>query len=127
MHRRKLTAIMIDCDEATMEAGTRFWSQALGMPQAWPLAPDNPYVMFRGHVGSISVGMQRIGSPSRIHLDIESDNVDAEAQRLEDLGARRLEHIDDSLWIMEDPAGMPFCVTPPHGDGNLEDANVWND
>jgi|TARA_Y100000310_G_scaffold344701_1_gene458885 hypothetical protein len=116
---------MIDCTEDAIEAATQFWSQALGMPEMGSRGPDNPYVILRGRLDSVAVGTQRIGSASRLHFDIETDDVEAEAERLENLGARRVEYLD-SLWIMEDPAGMPFCVVSPHRDDSLENANVWN-
>ncbi len=124
MHRSRLVIIGIDCDESTMEAGTRFWSQALGMPEEPPANPDSPYVGFRGTVGPLSIEAQRIGGASRIHLDIESDDVEAEVQRLEELGARRKEFIRP-WWVMEDPAGMLFCVVPQVSK-SLNDANLWN-
>lgn len=124
MHRSKLSGILIDCDEESMEAATRFWSQALGMPEAAPRDPGSPYVNFKGRVDSMHVEMQKIGDASRVHLDIGSDDVEAEAERLVSLGARKKEFIH-TWWVMEDPAGMPSCVIPQVSDGSLNDANVW--
>ena len=125
MHRSKLSAILIDCDERTIGAGTRFWSQALGMPEVRSTDPGSTYINLQGSVDSISVGMQRIGSASRVHLDIESDEVEAEVRRLEGLGAHRKEFIE-TWWVMEDPAGMLFCVVPQGGEDSLDHANVWD-
>jgi predicted enzyme related to lactoylglutathione lyase len=52
---------------------------------------------------------------NRMHFDIETQNVDGEASRLESLGARRLEagvrSEHGSNWvIMADPEGNEFCV-----------------
>ena len=53
--------------------------------------------------------IQRVEHESRIHLDIETDDVDAEVVRLEQLGARRLERV--RTWVvMEAPTGQRFCV-----------------
>ncbi len=125
MHRSRLSAILIDCDEHTIEAGTRFWSQALGTPEVRSTDPGSPYVDLQGRVDSISVSTQRIGGASRVHLDIESDDVEAEVRRLEGLGAHRKEFIE-TWWVMEDPAGMPFCVVPQGGEDSLDEANVWD-
>ena len=73
--------------------------------------PCSPYVWFDGTVGGLEVGTQRIGDTSRIHLDIESEDVDAEVRRLKGLGARRKEFIE-RWWVMEDPSGQLFCVAP---------------
>jgi hypothetical protein len=44
-----------------------------------------------------------------VHLDIESDDVEAEVRRLESLGARRVEQVQ-TWWVMEAPTGQRFCV-----------------
>ena len=110
MHRSRLRMIIIDCSEDSFEAGTRFWGDALGMTTG-ESGSDPPYVWFDGTVGGLEVGTQRIGDTSRIHLDIESDDVEAEVRRLEGLGARRKEFIE-RWWVMEDPSGQLFCVVP---------------
>jgi hypothetical protein len=42
-------------------------------------------------------------------LDIHTDNLEAEVVRLERLGAKRVRQVRN-LWIMQDPAGLPFRV-----------------
>ncbi len=108
MHRSRLRAIMIDCSEDSVEAVTRFLRDALGMTGG---GSHGPYVWFDGTVGGLQVGTQRIGDTSRIHLDIESDDLEAEVRRLEGLGARRKDFIE-RWWVMEDPCGQLFCVVP---------------
>lgn len=47
--------------------------------------------------------------PPRVHLDVHTDDVDAEVARLEALGASQVERLAD--WaVLRDPAGLPFCV-----------------
>jgi hypothetical protein len=46
-----------------------------------------------------------------MHVDIETDNVDAEVARLEKLGASKREQVRD-WWVMTAPDGQPFCVVP---------------
>ena len=44
-----------------------------------------------------------------MHLDIETDDVEAEVRRLETLGARRVRNVH--TWVvMEAPSGHRFCV-----------------
>ncbi len=111
MHRSRLAGVMIDCSEDTMEAGVRFWSQALGLTLASSNDPASPYVDLEGSVGGVAIGLQRVSAPSRTHLDIEADDVEAEVRRLQGLGARRKEFIE-RWWVMEDPCGQLFCVVP---------------
>jgi predicted enzyme related to lactoylglutathione lyase len=52
---------------------------------------------------------------NRMHLDIEVPDIEAEATRLEALGATRVQadplHEEGSTWIlMTDPEGNEFCV-----------------
>jgi hypothetical protein len=61
-----------------------------------------------------------------VHIDIESDDVDAEVERLERLGARRVEKIK-TWWVLQAPTGQRFCVVRAKTDlGSAAGANVWN-
>jgi hypothetical protein len=68
--------------------------------------------------------VQRVDHQSRIHLDIEADDIEAEVARLEGLGARRLEKIR-TWWIMEAPTGQRFCVVRPQRGPLGDDASQW--
>lgn len=69
--------------------------------------------------------LQKVPHSSRVHLDIEADDVEAEVARLEGLGAKRIEKIKTS-WVMEAPTGHRFCVVRPQRDGVMPaDANEW--
>ena len=46
-----------------------------------------------------------------MHLDIHTDDLDAEVARLEKLGAERVQQVH-GWWVMRDPAGLLFCVLP---------------
>ena len=112
MHRSRLTTIVIDCAEADFDAGARFWSAALGkelMPR------DERYSTLKGRIGGDSgvyVGLQRVPPEERaIHLDIETDDVEAEVARLEKLGARVKARIRRHV-VMHAPSGHAFCVVP---------------
>ncbi len=61
--------------------------------------------------GGIYMQVQKVEHPSRVHLDIETDDIEAELARLEKLGARRVEWVR-SWWVMEAPTGHRFCVVP---------------
>ena len=112
MHRSRLTSVVIDCAEADFERGAEFWSAALGKA----IVPRGErYVALRGRVGGEGgpfIGLQRAPSNERaIHLDVETDDVDAEVTRLEGLGARVKARIRRHV-VMEAPSGHAFCVIP---------------
>jgi len=61
-----------------------------------------------------------------VHLDIHTDDLNAEVARLERLGAERVQ-LMNAWWIMRDPAGLPFCVVPdPAGSLNDSNAQRWD-
>jgi hypothetical protein len=123
MHKSRLSTVILDCKDADLEAAGRFWSQALGRPlQASD--EDLNYRVLEDRPGQPYVLLQRVDHPSRVHLDIESDDVEAEVARLEALGARRVEKIR-TWWVMEAPTGQRFCVVRPQRGALGPDANVW--
>ena len=124
MHRSRLCAIMIDCPPDKMDAGVDFWGKALNMPPRTGESVSHPYVSLEGHAGGFFVLLQRVEDDARVHLDFETDDVEAEVRRLEALGARRKEQMK-SFWIMEAPSGHVFCVVPPQSDDFPGDANYW--
>jgi hypothetical protein len=107
MHRSRLAGFIVDCQTSDLPAATAFWSEALGLPT---LGADGPtYIRLDGTSRDMTIEVQQVEHPSRVHLDIESDDVDAEVARLEKLGARRVEKIR-TWWVMEAPTGQRFCV-----------------
>jgi hypothetical protein len=116
----KLTAVsafglVLDC--ADPETLAEFWAAALGYE---PLGSAGNYVaLVPPTPGRPKLLLQRVPEPkttkNRMHLDIETPDIEPEAARLEQLGATRLgaetqsEH--GSTWIlMADPVGNEFCV-----------------
>ena len=105
---------------------TEFWSKALGRPVENPDQDgDGRYSELKTASGEPFLLLQKVSHPSRVHFDIESDDVEAEVARLEKLGAKRIEFVK-RWWIMEAPTGHRFCVVrkQPSKDGPLVD---WED
>jgi hypothetical protein len=122
MHKSRLCSLIIDCENADLDAAGRFWSEALGRP-AQPPEEEN-YVGLADRANQPIVLVQRVTHPSRVHLDIETDDIEAEVARLEALGARRVEKVH-TWWVIEAPTGHRFCVIKPQRGALGEDANVW--
>jgi hypothetical protein len=125
MHKSKLSTFVIDCQGGDIETATQFWSQALGRPVA-PQAPDEDqrYRALDVPDDQVMLLVQKVEHPSRIHLDIESDDIEAEVQRLERLGARRIEKIR-TWWVLEAPTGQRFCVVRPQRGPLGPTAHEW--
>jgi hypothetical protein len=128
MHRSRLVQLFLDCDEnhATMEDAVAFWAGALGLERSPQDKPEDRYQMLVGRPGLPTIGLQRVQEPSAIHLDIETDDVEAEVARLEKLGATRKRQVK-SWWVMRAPTGHDFCVVRPQTADFPGDANVWQD
>lgn len=113
MHRSRLAGFVIDCEGADPQQAATFWGAALGMD---PLGADGEtYVRLDATARDLTVEVQGVSHPSRVHLDIEADDVEAEVKRLEGLGARRVERIR-TWWVLEAPTGQRFCVVRAKSD-----------
>jgi hypothetical protein len=123
MHRSRLSTFVIDCKTDDLDAAATFWSQALGRP--WRPSDDDPsYRDLDAQDAEPLLLVQRVGHESRIHLDIETDDLDAEVARLEGLGARRVAFVK-RWWVMEAPTGQRFCVVRPQRGPLAGRANEW--
>jgi hypothetical protein len=124
MHRSKLSTFVIDCRTPDLEAAAAFWSQALGRPVGPPQEGDDRYRDLACAPSEPLLMIQRVEHESRIHLDIESDDIEAEVARLEGLGAKRIEAV--RTWVvMEAPTGQRFCVVRPQRGPLGPDATTW--
>src|SRR5688572_19333334 len=108
---RRLAGFMIDCQGSTLPAARRFWSRALGLPvMDADEGGEGRYALLGAAAGQWHVEVQLVDHPARLHLDIEADDVDVEAERLEALGATRLSNPHGRWWVMQAPTGHRFCV-----------------
>lgn len=125
MHRSRFGGIIIDCQTDDLDGAAEFWSAALGYP-CKEEGGDDLYKTLQPHARDTYVEVQKVRHESRVHLDIETDDIEAEVLRLESLGATRVAQIKD-WWVMEAPTGQRFCVVPPANDFFAETANRWGD
>jgi hypothetical protein len=128
-HRSRPCAVIIDCPVERIEQSVQFWSEALGRPSLAKENPDEPYTGLETPDGStIDIFVQAIGSQeSRLHFDIETDDLEAEVSRLEKLGAQRVQLIQNYLWTMEAPSGHIFCVVPVQSKHWPAETTEWLD
>jgi predicted enzyme related to lactoylglutathione lyase len=107
--------LVLDCQDPARLAD--FWASALDYVS---LGEAGAYVVLLpdGRPGP-KLLLQQVPEPkstkNRMHLDIDAIDIEAEATRLEALGARRVAddqiHEHDTNWIlMTDPEGNEFCV-----------------
>jgi predicted enzyme related to lactoylglutathione lyase len=126
LHKSKLAGFIIDCQTPELQAAAAFWGAALGMQtRQLPPAEAPKYVELLDPQG-LHVEVQSVTHPSRVHLDIETDDIEAEVRRLETLGAKRVSQIS-SWWVMEAPTGQRFCVVRVQSPRFSAEARTWPD
>ncbi len=124
-HRSRLAGFIIDCQTDDLDAAARFWSDALGLPVG-ELSPEESatYAKLDDAPGGLHVEVQTVSHPSRVHLDIETDDIEAEVRRLEALGAKRIKAVH--TWVvMEAPTGQRFCVVRMKHPERGATPNAW--
>jgi hypothetical protein len=124
MHRSRLAAFVIDCRTDDLGRETQFWSGALGLPVRGEPEGTPAYAELDAPAGEPKVLLQQVEHESRVHLDIETDDIDAEVKRLEGLGAKRVAQVR-SWWVMEAPSGQRFCVVRPQRSDFPAGATEW--
>jgi glyoxalase superfamily protein len=121
MHHSRLSTFVIDCRTENADEAARFWSAALGRRIE---GADGEYRQLAGSADEPILLVQKVDHPGRIHLDIETDDQEAEVKRLEALGARRIERVK-TWWVLEAPTGQRFCVINPQRGPLKDHANEW--
>jgi hypothetical protein len=111
-HRSRLCAVLVDVPVAEHERATVFWSAALGRRASVP--ESNPeYAEFGEVTPGVTFDVQAVGdAAARVHIDLETDDVEAEVARLVALGATEVERRPEGWVILQDPAGTVLCVVP---------------
>jgi hypothetical protein len=121
-HFSRLWKIVFDVAPEDHDRELAFWQAATGRP----VNRFEKYPEYHGagvHGQEFWLLFQRLGAgPSRIHVDIHTDDLEAEVVRLEGLGAERVQQVH-AWWILRDPAGLLFCVIPER-PGVLDDSNA---
>jgi predicted enzyme related to lactoylglutathione lyase len=122
MHRSRLSGFIIDCRTEDLDSATHFWAEALGMKTAE--GGSEGYLRLASAARDLEIEVQRVPHESRVHLDIETDDLEAEVSRLEGLGAARISKTK-TWWVMQAPTGQRFCVVKRAEVAGRAGTNVW--
>ncbi len=125
-HFSTIAMVVIDVPADGHEQELAFWQTATGQS----LRHSEQFPEYHGaklHGQSLGFLVQRLSDgPARVHLDIHTDNLEAEVARLEQAGAVRVQEVN-GWWVMRDPAGLPFCVIPEEpGTYDEQNAQRWD-
>ena len=126
-HKSRLAGFIIDCQGGDLGEAAAFWSQAIGLDVTDPDEnEDGRYAVLETLRGDLHVEVQKVRHAPRVHLDIESDDIEAEVARLTALGATEISRPHDGRWVvMQAPTGHRFCVVRPKARLTLANANRW--
>jgi hypothetical protein len=125
MHKSKLAGFIVDCQTLDLARAAGFWGGALGMQlRALPSDESDKYVRLADPLDRLHIEVQMVTHPSRVHLDIETDDIEAEVRRLEALGATRVAQVS-TWWVMEAPTGHRFCVVRSSSPNFAQEAKQW--
>jgi len=125
MHRSRAYAILIDVPETEAAQAVGFWSAALGASPRQVLT-EPQFTVLDGAVPGLVTVVQAVDDAPRFHIDIETDDVQAETARLLGLGA-----VPVSQWlecrVLRAPGGHLLCVVPVHSDPEVfeAEASTW--
>ena len=107
MHHSRLAGFIIDCKDTAPDTAAQFWSRALNMPSQGD--DGHGYAELKATGFDLHIEVQTVTHESRVRLDLETDDENAEVARLETLGARQVNK--GPQWtVMEAPTGQRFCV-----------------
>ena len=132
-HRSRVCHFVIDVDD--LDQAVTFWGAALDATEE-PIGPASRHVyrQLRLPDSNIRILLQHTSDPKagkeRMHLDLETDDVDAEVRRLEQLGATRYDHQqlrDFDFWVMRDPWHNEFCILQTTFPERLSKRTPWPD
>ncbi|MDQ2971834.1 MAG: VOC family protein [Rhodanobacteraceae bacterium] len=127
MHHSRLSTLVIDCNTDDLREAAEFWSAALGKPIATlDQDGDGKYAELKTAPEEPIILLQKVEHDAHVHLDIETDDLDAEVARLEKLGAKRIAVVRDRWWVMQAPSGHRFCVVRKQRDAFGPHLNRWD-
>jgi len=113
-HRSRIVQVCIDSPVGRHEVEVEFWRSAT--QGSWEPGDAEEFAgKLRPEEGPVQLLLQRLGPDSSAtvtsaHIDLGTDDVDAEVKRVAALGAERI-HPGRGWFTLRDPAGMEFCVT----------------
>jgi predicted enzyme related to lactoylglutathione lyase len=127
MHHSRLSTLVLDCQADDLADAAQFWSAALGKPiVTLDQDGDGRYAELATADDEPIILLQRVDHASRVHLDIETDDLEAEIARLQALGATAVTFVRERWWVMQAPSGHRFCVVRVQRESPGTHLNRWD-
>ncbi|MGZ4614422.1 MAG: VOC family protein [Actinomycetes bacterium] len=108
----RIGSTVVNC--ANLETMTEFWTQALDLRPS-SLDPRDDFRVLQGERMNLSLQLAKtpVRARDQMHLDLYSDDVAAQEERLVGLGATRVRENNDpadTYVVLRDPEGNEFCL-----------------
>jgi hypothetical protein len=117
---------VIDVPRHQHAATADFWAQVLGWPVGAPWTGHPELRSFEPPLGTAYVHLQEIDGPPRVHLDLETEDLDTTVGRAVELGAVLV--AEHERWrTLRSPGGLPFCLVRAAAEHELPDPVSWPD
>ena len=115
MHRILMRTVVLDFPADVHDAARDFWTSALAADvRRGHKYPEYHVLEHPAALGPVIIQHLGEGEP-RVHIDMETDDTEAEVTRLVAAGATVVERHHE--WtVLKDPGGVVFCVVPPASD-----------
>lgn len=132
MHRSRVCQFVIDVSD--LDQAVAFWTSALdGTEEETSESSRQIYRRICLPDSEVRILLQKTqdakASKERMHIDLETDDVEAEVKRLENLGAVRWDHQQErgfDFWVLQDPWGNEFCVLEAEFPELLAKRRPWS-
>ena len=109
--------IFLDTPADAAPVAWPFWAAVTGGSLAPVRGDEGEFSTLLPARGGAWVKLQAVGAgPGGVHLDLDVDDVHAEAARAESLGAVRTGAIGETVVILRSPGGFTFCLTTYEGE-----------
>ncbi|MFY9913889.1 MAG: VOC family protein [Nocardioidaceae bacterium] len=115
---------VLDVPAEQVEAADGFWSQALGWTVGDPWPQHAEFHSLLPPEGNSHVLVQTIDGPSRVHLDLYTEDVASESDRAVGLGGARVAR-HEHWQVLESPGGLPFCVVTSEDERHRPPVQEW--
>jgi hypothetical protein len=111
-------------DRERLQELARFWGAAADLPHK-ALSSGAQRSWRAGEDGVWQFANCPLGNQAPPQLEIETNNLEAEAARLEERGARRIGHLRQLMWLLEAPGGERLRVLVANRLPMANDATHW--